>query len=61
MKLSFSTGSKIKIFSDEGKLENLLPTEMLLKKWKKEFFRLNKMELNRKQVGVSTMKEEGQK
>lgn len=55
VKLSFRNEGKIKIFSDEGKLENLLPAEMFLKKWKREFFRLNKNG-NGRQLGVMTLK-----
>lgn len=50
----------MKIFSDEGKLEKLLPAEMLLKKCKREFFGLNQNGIGG-QFGMSAMKEEGQR
>lgn len=53
-------GSKINISSDEGKLENLLSAEMLLKKCKRELFGLNKNGIGG-QSGMSAMKEEGHK
>lgn len=53
-------GGKIKIFSDEGKLEKLLPAEVLLRKYKREFFGLNQNGIGG-QLGMSAMKEEGQR
>ena len=49
-----------KIFSDEGKLENLLPEAILLKKGKTELSRLNK-NVTAGQLGMSAMKQEEQK
>lgn len=48
------------IFSDEEKLENLLPAAILLKKGKTELFRLKK-NVTAGQLGMSAMKEEEQK
>lgn len=51
---------KQNILSDEGKIENLLPAEMLLKMCKREVFRLNKSATVR-QLGMPAVKQEGQK